>query len=395
MSTVFEENGIIKSNALNSNSRGICGKQKGRLPVVDISAKDDLICSFNFIVTLNQYKFGFASVSGISMEREVDFIKEGGVNDHQLMVGCPQGSGGYKLDFTRGLMLHEPAFPFNFAEAAAAAVIGNSMARKAALMALAMANPQQTLEKGPAIGTIQVYDRQNKLKAMYSFLSLGMTSWSGGDLTADSSGILIESISIVHTGLIRVPLTLPSVPYVGTKSDNETQRLREEFLKKTKGKLRELKEKKEAEKKEAEEKFENLRKKVKEISDKIKEARNSDEAKAAAAKLKAEYEERVKKAKEANEHDKNQREELKDKAEERKKAAEEAEKAKNTPEALEKAAQEKKEAKEKEKARLDEIKARQDAAKSRAEKANKANEEAKQARQKAQEQTDSGTTESQ
>ena len=256
-----------------SHSCGMCGNHKDRLPIVNVSAKDDLTCSFNFIVTLNQYTFGFASVSGISMEREVNFIQEGGVNDHQLMVGCPQGSGGYKLDFSRGLMLREPSSTFNIADAIAASTIGNSIARKTALIALTAGSPQQTLEKGPAIGTIHVYNRENKLKAIYSFLSLGMTSWSGGDLSADGTGFLIESISIVHTGLTRVPLTFNSVPYVPQKPDHESQALREQFLKKIKeDELKIAQYRKEAKKRALEEELEKNKQRAEKIK-KEKEAK--------------------------------------------------------------------------------------------------------------------------
>lgn len=293
MSTVVEENEVVKSDSKNSDFRGMCGKQKSRLPVVKISAKDDLICSFNFIVTLNQYTFGFASVSGISMEREVNFIQEGGVNDHQLMVGCPQGSGGYKLEFSRGLMLHAPASPYNIANAIAAASIGNSIARKAALLALSGADPQQTLEKGPALGTIQIYDRQNKLKAMYSFLSLGMTSWSGGDLSAGDTGILIENISIVHTGLIRVPLTPNKIPYVGAKPDYKTQALREQFLKKAREKLSKLIDEKEAKRKVFLEELEKRKQRIEKIKEEIQK-KIEEEAK----KRKEKQEENSRKSKE-------------------------------------------------------------------------------------------------
>ena len=175
-------------------TNGLFGLKKERLPIVKVSSMDYLTQGFNFIVTLNQYMFGFKSVSGISIEREVEYIHEGGVNDHQLMVGAPQGSGGYKLDFERGLMIRTASSPVSFAKAAATANISNNIARKSALIALSSLSPQEALEKGPAIGLIQVYNRQNKLTAMYSFLSLGMTSWSIDNLDAERGDILIESI---------------------------------------------------------------------------------------------------------------------------------------------------------------------------------------------------------
>lgn len=239
-------------------TNGLFGVKKGRLPILNVSSVDYLTQGFNFIVTLNQYMFGFKSVSGISVEREVEYIHEGGVNDHQLMVGAPQGSGGYKLDFERGLMIRTASSPANFAKAAAAACIPNNIARKSALIALSSLSPQEALEKGPAIGLIQVYNRQNKLTAMYSFLSLGMTSWSIDNLDADRADILIESISIVHTGLTRVPLGAGNVVTLSKNLDSDAQSQQKAKF------AEELKERRDKENKQNSEAYEESMKKLRE-----------------------------------------------------------------------------------------------------------------------------------
>ncbi len=245
-------------------TNGLFGLKKERLPIVKVSSMDYLTQGFNFIVTLNQYMFGFKSVSGISIEREVEYIHEGGVNDHQLMVGAPQGSGGYKLDFERGLMIRTASSPVSFAKAAATANISNNIARKSALIALSSLSPQEALEKGPAIGLIQVYNRQNKLTAMYSFLSLGMTSWSIDNLDAERGDILIESISIVHTGLTRVPLGAGNIAVLAKDLDSDAQSQQKAKF------IEELKERRDRENKQKAEAYEESMKKLREKDSQLK-----------------------------------------------------------------------------------------------------------------------------
>lgn len=251
-------------------TNGLFGLKKERLPIVKVSSMDYLTQGFNFIVTLNQYMFGFKSVSGISIEREVEYIHEGGVNDHQLMVGAPQGSGGYKLDFERGLMIRTASSPVSFAKAAATANISNNIKRKSALIALSSLSPQEALEKGPAIGLIQVYNRQNKLAAMYSFLSLGMTSWSIDNLDAERGDILIESISIVHTGLTRVPLGAGNIAVLAKDLDSDAQSQQKAKF------IEELKERRDRENKQREKAYEES---IEKLRDQLKKEREEQKGK--------------------------------------------------------------------------------------------------------------------
>ena len=251
-------------------TNGLFGLKKERLPIVKVSSMDYLTQGFNFIVTLNQYMFGFKSVSGISIEREVEYIHEGGVNDHQLMVGAPQGSGGYKLDFERGLMIRTASSPVSFAKAAATANISNNIKRKSALIALSSLSPQEALEKGPAIGLIQVYNRQNKLTAMYSFLSLGMTSWSIDNLDAERGDILIESISIVHTGLTRVPLGAGNIAVLAKDLDSDAQSQQKAKF------IEELKERRDRENKQREKAYEES---IEKLRNQLKKEREEQKGK--------------------------------------------------------------------------------------------------------------------
>ena len=254
------------------------GKKKSRLPLVKVSPMNYLTQGFNFIVTLNEFMFGFKSVSGLSIDRGYDFITEGGVNDHPVKVGRPTSNDGHKLTFERGLMIRVSTV-IERAAKAAASLIPFNLPRKAALMGLSALNPQESLETGPALGTIQVYNRSNELTAAYEFLSLGMSEWSVDDLNADNGEILIEHITIVHTGLTRFPLGLGTIAKRATVLDSEYQAA------------------------ETPERMEELRKKLKEKL--AAEKKRIDERKAAADKFWGEYE---KKQKELKEERKKQRE---------------------------------------------------------------------------------------
>lgn len=176
------------------------------IPQMRVSAVDCLTQGFNFVVTLNEFTFGFQSVSGLSISKDVEYISEGGVNDHTIMVSKPTGQE-HRLNFKRGMVVRSPTIVSREARAAAA-MIPNNMGRKAALLAVSSLDPQDALENGPAVGTIKVYSRERSLRALYSFLSLGMVNWSVDGLDAMSTGVLLEEIEIVHTGLVRHPVTI-------------------------------------------------------------------------------------------------------------------------------------------------------------------------------------------
>lgn len=179
-----------------------------------ISGADTLSASFKFKVLFNHViTFGFQSVSGIRVSRNVDFFPEGGVNDHYIMAGLPQ-TDTPELTFSRGLILKAPQIVTTAAKAAAAQ-IPNNAARKAAFIALNTVDPQEMLENGPAYGEIEVYSTTEKGKKIgaYSFLALGIKEWSLSDLSGTDSSPLIENFSVIHTGLRRLPLSPPLGQY--------------------------------------------------------------------------------------------------------------------------------------------------------------------------------------
>ena len=210
------------SGANNISSRG----GYSRKHPIRVSAMKYVSAGFNFIVTLNEFTFGFKSVSGISVNRQVTTIPEGGLNDHGIIVEEPLQSS-FTLSFSRGLMIRYPQL-IDATARSAAAIIPNPIARKTALVLAASSSPQEALEKGPALGFIHVYDRTNKrLLGLYSFLSLGISEWRVSDLDAENgSGLLIEDMTIVHTGITREPTALQPFAFssaINQESDVDRQ----------------------------------------------------------------------------------------------------------------------------------------------------------------------------
>lgn len=249
-----------------------------------ISSMDKLITRFNFLVTLNEFVFGFESVSGLEINKRVDYIPEGGVNDHQLLVASPT-TDNPTLTFKRGMLVHSSNAIARTASLISTSLLRNNLLRKTTMLAEAAIDARTTLEVGPALGSIQVYNRNGKLSALYVFLSLGMTSWKAEDLDASSSDIWCEEITIAHTGLERCPLqsmgAIHNLFKAGVQatmdydidakdshsaSNVEEQRKKnQELLEKAKKRQEELEEKKKKEKEEKERKQEELRQQKEEL----------------------------------------------------------------------------------------------------------------------------------
>ena len=247
-----------------------------------ISAMDKLLTKFNFLVTLNEFVFGFQSVSGLEVNKRVDYISEGGINDHQIMVSAPSADNP-TLTFRRGMLLHTSNAVARSAKWLSTSLMKNNIARKAAMLAEASVDARTSLEVGPALGSIQVYNRDGKLSALYLFLSLGMISWKAEDLDASASDVWCEEVTIAHTGLERCPLQMGIVQNIietgintvsnivnpedsHSMSNVEAQRQKnKELLEKAKKRQEELEEKKKKEQEEKQKKQEELQKQKEEL----------------------------------------------------------------------------------------------------------------------------------
>lgn len=141
------------------------------------------IAAVRFIVLFNTATLGFQSVSGISVRRSVEYISEGGRNNHPILVPKPQ-TEPHRLTFKRGYQ----------------------MRRLNVTGLLSGYLGSQAIEAKCALGTILVLDEGQEIKAIYSFISQGVVEWELSDLDASRSAPLIETFTITHNGLKNIPV---------------------------------------------------------------------------------------------------------------------------------------------------------------------------------------------
>lgn len=160
-----------------------------KIPNWDIlhGINDEIVTSMNFIVMLGVSVMAFQSVSEINNIKEVKYINEGGRNDYPLVLR-DQKRSPHRLTFKRGRVAHIST--------------GTSVARDIFDL---LASGHIASSSG-SIGCILVMNPNREVKAMYGFQSMGMIEWSLSDLDAERSACLIESMTLVHKGLVNIPV---------------------------------------------------------------------------------------------------------------------------------------------------------------------------------------------
>ncbi len=139
--------------------------------------------SCNFVVTFGLCEFAFQSISGMEMDEEFRYINEGGRNGYPIRLRQPRSSP-HKITFKRAVPMSDRG------------IIG-----------LAVDILQEKLflrRKMP--GFIFVIDVDREVKAIYSFMSEGIVEHQVSDFDAMNSEVLIETMTITHRGLHRVPV---------------------------------------------------------------------------------------------------------------------------------------------------------------------------------------------
>ena len=190
---------------------GITGKSilkdkynRPRMPVPQISSEESLrsggAARFRFILTLNNFTYGFKNITGMKVSRNLNPILQGGVNDQSIFVGMPDAADT-ELTLTRGFLIRE--WPIaTTAALMAASQIPNNLLRRTALMAVGLTDAQYTLEHGPAFGDIKVYNpRTFELSDWWTFISYGIIDRSPDGLDASSGEPAMESITLKVTDL--------------------------------------------------------------------------------------------------------------------------------------------------------------------------------------------------
>ena len=166
----------------------------------------DYIIPNNFVVILNEYVYGFQEISGIDTDYPYESLAEGG-NPNPVFVHKAIASESFTiLTLRRSMPIRKGRYTSKaFQTAAGAASSAKGMYRRSALLAAASLDPITTLENGPAIGFIQIFNRNySKNVASFKFFSYGASKWTLGELDALAGSIVYESIDLVCDGVQRM-----------------------------------------------------------------------------------------------------------------------------------------------------------------------------------------------
>ncbi|MDR2074582.1 MAG: hypothetical protein LBP36_04435 [Oscillospiraceae bacterium] len=168
----------------------------------------DVHYSFNFILMLNAFTYGFQEINDLSIGAPYDVIAEGG-NTHGLLVHKYHNEELSTMTLKRGILIKNSNSEISAAAKALSVALSSwipgGAARKAAMLGISSLDAGVSLQMGPAIGFIQAFDRTFTQDVVtLSFFSLGVTEWRMNGLDAQSGGLLVEDMTIVHTGLTRM-----------------------------------------------------------------------------------------------------------------------------------------------------------------------------------------------
>ena len=144
---------------------------------LDVRGADSLYSGFLYSVTLKNAPepvAGFNEVSGLTIETEVETLREGGVNDreHQLAGATKYPS---RLVLKRGI--GDLAHLWHWY----AGILGARIERRDV--------------------TITMLTREGKPGIKWVFLEARPVKWTGPELRANTSAVAFESIELVHRGV--------------------------------------------------------------------------------------------------------------------------------------------------------------------------------------------------
>ncbi len=139
-----------------------------------VGARKDPYSGYNFVVEIEGIlAAGFTEVSGLSMQTEVDTIKEGGVNNYEHKL--PRGIKYSDITLKRGLMDRE-------------------------LWAWYRRTVHGNIERKS--GTISLRDHSGKTVLSWFFFDAFPIKWEGPALNAASNTVASETLVLAHQGLI-------------------------------------------------------------------------------------------------------------------------------------------------------------------------------------------------
>lgn len=170
----------------------------------------NLVYDYNFVLILNEYVYSVKSIGGIDRDYLNNPEREGG-NEWPVFIRDYNNSSFIKINIERAMPIRRSQIVSSTIRAGVAAAakmcegVAQNIVRRSALLSAAALDPIATLENGPAIGIIQVFNKTfTKDVANFKFFSYGAERWSATQLDARSGDIVIESIDLLCTDLIRM-----------------------------------------------------------------------------------------------------------------------------------------------------------------------------------------------
>lgn len=144
-----------------------------------LGVRFDPYTSFNFFVEIEGLLVGgFSEVTGLAVETEVEDYREGGLNEYVHKLPGP----------TR--------YPSNL-------ILKHGLADIESLWSWHQDVVQGTIERKN--GTIYLLDRQRIPAMWWNFVEAYPVKWSGPELRADSNAVAVETIELVHRGIVKPP----------------------------------------------------------------------------------------------------------------------------------------------------------------------------------------------
>jgi len=143
---------------------------------VATAARRDPYLAFNFLLEIDGLVVaGFADVSGVTVETEVEERTEGGVNDHTHTF--VKGTRHPRLVLKRGLTDSDDLWRWH------QEVVAGRIARRT--------------------GHILLLDAVGAERWRWTFEAGYPVKWTGPDLKAEQSGLAFETLELVHRGLTK------------------------------------------------------------------------------------------------------------------------------------------------------------------------------------------------
>ena len=206
----------------------------------------NLICTYNFVLILNEYVYSVKNISGIDRDYPNDPASEGG-NEWPIFIKNYNNSSFIKISLERAMPIRKSKIAMSLVRSGLSAAamkcyegIAQNVAKKAALISTAALDPIITLENGPALGIIQVFDKTfTRDVANFKFFSYGAERWSTTALDGMSADIVYENIDLVCSDLTRMtsdwskgPSGIWNKDSDGSMYDEKEMKKLEEFRKK-------------------------------------------------------------------------------------------------------------------------------------------------------------------